>query len=556
MNLVIVETPAQAKILTDALGEGWRVEPCAGFVRDLPADQLGIDVDDDFRPTFTLLTGKGNRIRRLMKAIQESEAIYAATPPTRAGEAMAWHILALSPDAKDKSIYRVTLSALTPDAIHAAFANPRPLAIRQVEAFLTGRFIERLAGWSVSLHANKALGRKAALTYRSMVALRLLAARDAQITAHIPETHWCAVVTFEQDGTSFTAPVLNAKGASLALRNPEQATQLEALLQQGVFWVDKTGQALKEYPAPEALTLSALLEAAERDLALPPERVLALVDTLYEAGWIAHPNSAPLSQASEAAQTYIRHNYGTDYAVPDAVVSNGIAPTDVDRVPEDLPGDGAALYALIWKSFIAAHMSPAQERIMAARIFVGSAAGSAYPLEMRATAQRLYTDGWRRILPSLPKDEVLPLLRQGDELHPAHIVIEPVTSTPPDRYTAASLVRVLAEHGTDERSAVQALGTLCAAEAVIAVDSKLTLTESGVTLANYLTEVFGDLTSPDYATELNADLARITAGERERLEVLRAFWSRFGTALRPPAAPTSHTTGDHKPVVLRPAAEV
>lgn len=556
MNLVIVDTPAKAKILTDALGDGWRVEPCSGFVRDLPADTLGIDVDDDFRPTFTIVPGKGNRVRRLMKAIRESEAVYAATAPTRTGEAMAWHVLALSADAKDKPIYRVTLPALTSDAIRAAFAAPRPLDVRQVEAFLTARIIERLAGWSMSLHARKALGRQTALTYSSMVALRLLAEREQVIAAHAPETRWRASVTFETAGVAFPAPVFNAKGAPLTLRNSEQAKQLETLLDQGVYWVDGTGQALKTHPAPSEVTLPALIQAAERDLALPPERVLALVDTLYEAGWITHPNCAPLPETSETAQAYIRREYGTDYAVPDALVSSGIAPTDINRVPEDLPGDGMALYALIWKFFVAAHMPPAQERITGARILVGTASGTAYPLELRATATMLYADGWRRILPSTLKDTALPSLRQGDELHPAQINVDTVTGDPPERYTAASLIRALARFGTDEGAAVRALAALCAAEIMVAKDGHLTLTESGVTLAAYLTETFGNLTSPDYAAELNTELDRIASGERGRLDVLRAFWSCFGAALRPFSASPSHPAGEHKPVVLRPVEEV
>lgn len=556
MNLVIVDTAAKAKILTDALSDGWRVEPCSGFVRDLPADTLGIDVDNDFCPTFTIVPGKGNRVRRLMKAIRESEAVYAATAPTRAGEAMAWHVLALSADAKGKPIYRVQLSALTPDAIRAAFAAPRPLDVRQVEAFLTGRTLERLASWSMSLHARRALDRKLALTYSSTVALRLLAEREQVIAAHAPEARWRASVTFETAGVSFAAQVFNAKGAPLALRNTEQATQLETLLNQGVYWVDGTGQPLKTHPAPGALTLSALIEAAERDLALPPERALALVDTLYEAGWITHPNCAPLTETSEAAQVYIRREYGTDYAVTDALVSSGVAPTDINRVPEDLPGDGVALYALIWKSFVAAHLPPAQERIMGARILVGTASGSAYPLELRATATMLYADGWRRILPSALKDTALPSLSRGDELHPAQITVDTVTGGPPERYTAASLVRALARFDTEPGAAVQALAALCTAEIMVAKDGNLTLTETGVTLAAYLTETFGNLTSPDYAAELNTELDRIASGERERLDVLRAFWSRFGAALRPISASPSHPAAEHKPVVLRPAEEV
>ena len=215
-----------------------------------------------------------------------------------------------------------------------------------------------------------------------------------------------------------------------------------------------------------------------------------------------------------------------------------------------------ALYALIWKFFVAAHMPPAQERITGARILVGTASGNAYPLELRATATMLYADGWRRILPSAVKDAALPSLRQGDELHPAQITVDTVTGEPPDRYTAASLIRALARFGTEQGAAVRALAALCAAEIMVAKDGNLTLTESGVTLAAYLTETFGSLTSPDYAAELNAEMDRIASGERERLDVLRAFWSRFGAALRPTSASPSHPAGEHKPVVLRPAEEV
>lgn len=556
MKLVIVETSAQAKILTDALDDGWRVEPCNGFVRDLPPDKLGIDVDDNFRPTFAVLPGKGNLVRRLMKAIRESEAIYAATPPTLAGEAMAWHALALSPDAKDKLIYRVPLPALTPATIRAAFAAPRPLDIHLVEAEVTQRIINRVIGWSVSARVRKVVGVKMALTYNGMAALRLVAAHEAQIAAQPPETRWHASVTFERDGMSFTAQVLNAKGAPLALRNAEQAAQLETLLKQGMFWVDGTGQALKAHPAPNALPLSTLIELAERDLALPPKRVLALVETLYEAGWITDPDATPLSEASAAAQAYIRREFGMDYAVPDVVVSSGIAPTDISRVPEDLPSDGAALYALVWKYFIAAHMPPAQERIMAARILVGSTAGNSYPLELRATAKLLYADGWRRILPSAASDEVLPFLRQGDELHPAQIAVDTVTNEAPSGYTAVSLIRALTQLGTDEGAAAWGLDALRAAEVIVAADSSLVLTESGIALAAYLTETFGDLTSPHYAAGLNAEIAQIAAGELSRLDVLHAFWSRFGAALRPTPAPSSRTVGEHRPVVLRPAEEV
>jgi DNA topoisomerase-1 len=565
MKLVLTHTPAQAKTLTDVLGVGWRVEPCYGMVRDLPANELGVDVENDFRPTLTIAAGKSNLVRRLMKAIRESEAIYAATPLTLYGEAMAWHVLALSADAKDKPVYRVTLPMLTPDAIRAAFAAPRPLDVNRIEAHMTRRIIERLDNWSVNAQAHKALGFKTSLTYDNMFALRLIGERERTIAAFTPQTGRRPSVMFEQDGARFVASVVNAKGAPLTLRSEEQASQLRTLLTHGTFWVDKNGQVTKTQAAPTALTLRTLIETAEHDLLLTPEQVLSLVSTLYEAGWIpsvsfaiTHPDAELPAALSEAAGAYIRREYGTDYAAPDVVVTAGIAPADVNRVPEDLPGDGAALYALLWKHFIAAHMAPVQERITGARILVGATVGNPYPLELRATASRLYFDGWRRVLPTSNADEpMLPQFAQGSTLQLAEVVIETVNSKPLPRFTRVGLIGALSDTGLNIENAVTAVEELLTAE-YVSDDEALSLTERGSTVLAYLAETFAELTSPTYATQLNGAIASIASGERGRLDVLHAFWSRFGDVLRPVSAvnETATPAAAHKPIVLRPVEEV
>ena len=552
MKLVLVETPAQAKTLTDNLGEGWRVEACQGFVRALPADTLGIDVNDDFRPTFIVAPGKGNLVRRLMKAIRECEAVYVATPPNREGEALAWHVLALSPDAKDKLIYRVTLHALTPDAISAAFAAPSPLDMNAIEADLTERIVDRLVGWGANGAARKALGFKTALSYNAMVALRLLAQRDHEITAFIAETRWRAAVAFQIAGVPFTAHVLNAKGAPLALRNEEQATQLRTLLEYATFWVDKTRQVMKATPAPAALTLLTLIATAERELGLSPTRTLGLLATLYEAGWITHPDGHPLPALSEAARAHVRREYGTDYVASDTVITDGIAPADIYRMPEDLPGDGSALYGLIWRQFIAAHMTPLQERITAARILVGAAQGKPYPLELRAQAKHLYFDGWQQALNNPYIEEALPEWTEGAPLPQAQVNIDSVTTEPALRFTEGTLVSALATIGMSAVSAARAIDQLQAAGYITAEEDHLTLSQSGRVVADYLAASFADLTSSQSAAELNADIDHIATGERERLDVLRAFWSRFGGALSPDS---TQRVVEHKPIVLRPAEE-
>lgn len=555
MKLAIVETPAQAKSLTQVLGDGWHVEPCSGVVRDLPADRLGIDVDNDFRPAFVFVPGKGNRVRRLMKAIRESEAVYIATPPTLVGEAMAWNALALSPDTNDKPIYRVILPALTPDTIHAAFSAPHPLDMRLVEAEVTQRIINRLIGWNVSAASHKADAVKKTLTYHGMIALRLLAEREAELAAHTPATRRHVSIYFEHDGVTFIAQVLNAKGAPLALRNAEQAAQLETLLKHGTFWVDEAEQVIEPQSVPTPLTLCELIETTHRELGLTPERALSLLHTLYEAGWITYPGSRPSHHLSEAAAAFIRHRFGAEYLALDTPVTAEIAPADINREPEYLPGDGTALYALIWLKFIAAHMPPAQKRIMSARVLVGATKGKPYPLELRATAQMLYFDGWHRLVPSIDEDEVLPLLPEGTTLLPKAISMEAVINKPPAYFTEGLLVRVLMSLGISASSAAHVIEQLHTASCTTTEGDRLMLSEAGHATANYLVEAFDNLSSLTYAAEINAEIAGIAAGERSRLEVLHAFWSRFGATLRPAAPSSPRIVGEHKPVVLHPVEE-
>ncbi|MBK9751757.1 MAG: hypothetical protein IPO91_34020 [Chloroflexi bacterium] len=553
MKLVIVETPAQAKRLSETLGEGWHVESCSGMVRDLPADQLGIDLDNDFRPSFVVVPSKGNLVRRLMKALRNCEAVYAATPPTGEGEAMVWQVLALSPDVKDKLVYRVTLTALTPDAIRAAFAAPRPLDMRLIEAYAAERILARLVGWSINAAARQTLGFKTALTVNGMVALRLLADSESHIGAFTPETRWRASVSFVSDGMTFSANVLNTKGAPLALRTAEQVGQLESLLKGGQFWVDKTGQTLKTQPASAPLTLRVLIETAARDLNLMPQDTLGLVATLYDAGWITSPDTAVLPALHEAAQAYIRREFGTEYLAAEPNITAGIAPADVSRLPEALPGDGAAVYALIWKHFIAAHMPPAQDKLMGARILVGATKDKPYPLELRATAALLYFDGWKRVLPSDRQDAVLPILPEGAALQPASITVEAVTTEPPTLFSEGELMGTLVDSGVSVAAAVVALAGLRGAGYVDG-EGSLSLTETGRTVTEYLAEHFGELTAPAFAREWAADLEGIASGERQRADVLRAFWQRFGGTLLP--APAVRAAAEHKPIVLRPAEEV
>ena len=149
MKLIIVESPSKVARIKSYLGEGWQVEATRGHVRDLPETELGVDVEGGFRPQYAVLPGKGNLVKRLVKAIREADEVYLATDPDREGEAIAWHLLQLAGDLKDKPVYRAAFNAITKAAIKAALDNPRVLNLPLVEAQGARRIVDRLVGYLV-----------------------------------------------------------------------------------------------------------------------------------------------------------------------------------------------------------------------------------------------------------------------------------------------------------------------------------------------------------------------------------------------------------------------
>src|SRR5690606_1757972 len=190
MKLVIVESPAKAKKIAGFLGNGWKVEACRGHVRDLPETELGVTVDENFRPQYEVLPGKGNLVKRLVKAIREADEVYLATDPDREGEAIAWHLLQLAGNLKGKSVYRAVFNAITESAVKAALAQPRPLDEALVEAQSARRIVDRLVGYLVSPVACKALDGRLSAGRVQSVALRLVVEREREIDGFTSETYW------------------------------------------------------------------------------------------------------------------------------------------------------------------------------------------------------------------------------------------------------------------------------------------------------------------------------------------------------------------------------
>lgn len=579
-KLIIVASAAKAKKIAGFLGSGWRIEACLGHVRDLPEAELGVEVAADFRPTYAVLPGKGNVVKKLLKAIKDAEAVYVATDPDREGEAIAWHLLKLANIPKDKPVYRALFHAITKDAVREAIAHPRALDVNLVEAQQARRIVDRLVGYLASPLAAKALDGKFSAGRVQSVCLRLVVELEREIDGFTPETHWTLALKLTVDGTKFTAKLHRVKGADSPFKTREPLDKLAALIQTAQMWVGKAGRTVKARQSLPPFTTSSLQQAASKGLGLSPDRTMALAQTLYDQGWITYMRTDGVSVAPEAqiaARDYIAREHGTDYLPPDPPTyaiktanaqeaHEAIRPTDVNRLPQDVDGDGAALYALIWKRFIASQMSPALYTFTGAVIYAGKAQGQPFPMEFRAQGRSLLFDGFLKVYEE-PADEgeennetgILPPLKDNQ---PVQLVAPQVTdhqTRAPSRYTEAALVQALEQHGIGRPSTYASMVSVIKSKGYVAVKQKrLVPTENGIVLCDFLTAHFADVLAVDYTARLEESLDRVAAGNMTRLEVLRTFWDGFNPQL---GKATEYALAQLKarhtprPLTLRPAEE-
>ncbi|HMN11902.1 MAG TPA: type I DNA topoisomerase [Bellilinea sp.] len=578
-KLMILESAAKAKKIAAFLGDGWRVEATRGHVRDLPQDRLGVDVKADFRPLYDVLPRQVNTVRRLLKAIREAEAVYIATDPDREGEAIAWHVLQLAGLPPDKPVYRVTFTAITEDAVKAALASPRPLDVNLVEAQQTRRIVDRLVGYLVSPVACQALdGRYSAGRVQS-ACLRLMVERERRIAAFTPETYWTLDALLASDSGEFPARLHTVKGQAVERLSREQVDALTGGLQNVTFWIGSVKQSeQRRNPAPP-FTTSTLQQAASQALGLSPERTMQIAQRLYEAGQITYHRTDGVDVAPEAqraALQFIARTFGGDY-VPNQPHSyqaktkhaqeahEAIRPTDVTRVPDEIEGDGATLYTLIWQRFVASQMAPARYAVQVAEILAGKTHSQPYPLSFRAKGRTLTFDGFLKVYQEPPDpdtevepDHSLPFLQEGTALQwVAWQPAERQTKTPP-RFTEASLVRELERLGIGRPSTYASMvQTLKQRDYAKLQKKRLVPTNTGTLLCDFLVEHFPDLFAVPYTAHLEEALDAVARGEATRLNVLKAFWTDFtpqlGAAGRAAQQqtkarhPTSQPTGESCP---------
>jgi DNA topoisomerase I len=556
-NLVIVESPAKARTIERYLGADYRVLASYGHVRDLPENpgkgKFGVDVDHDFEPEYVISDDRRKQVSDIEKAAKTSDQVYLATDLDREGEAIAWHVAEAAHVSATK-LLRVTFNEITESAIKEAFAHPRQIDMDLVDAQQTRRIVDRLVGYTLSpLLSRKVRGGLSAGRVQS-VAVRLVVEREREITAFTAREYWTIeALLATAAGERFTADVIRFDGAPLDVGDEATAERHKAALEALHPAVTKIGtRTQKRSPAPP-FTTSTLQQEASRKLGFSPKRTMSVAQRLYEGietgegqvGLITYMRTDSTAIAGVAmgeAREVIGERYGQPYTMAKGRVyktkSKGaqeahesIRPTSFRRDPDSVAGsikpDELRLYRLIWQRALASQMAPKELETTTIEL-------SDDVYELRASATKVLFDGFARVYTEGRDDDAvdddeetgrLPSLADGDRT-----AVEAVTPTqhftePPPRFTEATLIKALEEHGIGRPSTYAAtISTITDRGYVRVEDRRLHPEPVAEIVTDLLVEHFGDYVDVAFTARMEEELDEVARGEREWVPLLRAFY--------------------------------
>lgn len=588
-KLVIVESPAKARTISGYLGADFQVEASVGHIRDLPQpsalpDKLkqsgykkfAVDVDDNFKPYYVVNPDKKKTVAGLRKDLAQAEELYLATDEDREGEAIAWHLLeVLKPKVPVK---RMVFHEITREAIDRALENTRDIDTDLVEAQETRRILDRLYGYEVSPILWRKVARHLSAGRVQSVATRLVVQRERERIAFIPANYFDLNATFSADGTDFTARALEMDGVRFAVgRDFDDRGQLkrQATVMDEKLW-EKLVAALEDQPRCQVtsveskpytrrpappFTTSTLQQEAGRKLRMSSRQTMAFAQYLYENGYITYmrtDSTALSSQAISAARRQATGLYGAD-AVPEkprfyAKKAKGaqeaheaIRPAgDNFRTPDQVRGaltdQQAALYELIWKRTLASQMNDARGTTDTVRVSAQiKTEGEAHELVFTASGTVITFRGFlaayeegkdKSRYASTDSSTALPKLSEGQAVAFSEVDREKAAhvTSPPPRYTEASLVKTLEEKGVGRPSTyASTIGVIIERGYVHRAGQALVPSWQAFSVVRLLEENLASLVDYDFTATMEGDLDQIAAGERDGKELLAHFYFGGGT---------------------------
>jgi len=566
-NLVIVESPAKAKTIERFLGKEFQVESSFGHIADLPSKELGVDVENDFKPKYTVDKEKKALVKKLKDLAQKAETIWLASDEDREGEAISWH-LAEELGLDKKKTKRIVFNSITKSAIQNAIENPRDINYNLVNAQQARRVLDRLVGYELSPVLWKKIKPGLSAGRVQSVAVRLIVEREREIEAFTPEASFRIKAEFKTDGGSTFGAKLNT-----TFPTKEAAEQfLKENIGADFSVSDLAKKPAKKSPAAP-FTTSTLQQEASRKLYFSVSRTMQVAQRLYEAGLITYMRTDSVNLSNEAlaaAKEAILENYGQKYSQTRNFTGKtkgaqeaheAIRPTDMKLQSPQLERDQAKLYELIWKRTLASQMSDAQLERTNVKI-----KASTHSEEFSANGEVVKFDGFLKVYlegtddeDSEEQDGMLPAMKVGEPLQNVFISATERFTRPPYRYSEASLVKKLEElgigrpstyaptistiqnrgyvekgtvEGTERKYAElvlesEKIKTSTLTEMVGSEKGKIVPTDIGMIVNDFLVTHFTQILDYNFTAQVEEDFDEIASGKEDWQEMMKNFYNDF-----------------------------
>ncbi len=549
-NLIIVESPTKAKTITKFLGKDYKVESSFGHVRDLPKSEMGIDIDNNFQPTYIIPEKAKKAVTKLKALAAKAETVILASDEDREGEAIAWHLTEALKLKKDQ-IKRIVFHEITKDAILKALENPRQIDIKLVDAQQTRRMLDRLVGYELSPFLWKKVARGLSAGRVQSVAMRLVVEREREIKAFKADEYWGLEGEFikPNDKLKFKArlnKIDNKVIGKLDIKNKEQADKILADLKDTDYTVADVVKKQNKKNPPKPFTTSTLQQASNRMLGFSAKQTMMLAQKLYELGFITYMRTDSLNLSTKflnEAKDYLNKKLGKEYALAKPRIfkakaknaqeaHEAIRPTEANREPDSLTEKLDArqyrLYKLIWQRSLASQMS---EAIVDATVVDIDAVKTNY--QFRANGQILKFDGYLKIYPEKSQEEKLPDISKNEKLDLKKLDSEQHFTKPPARYSDAGLVKNLERYEIGRPSTyAPTIATIETRNYVVRDDNKkLMPTDIAFVVNDLLVKHFSEIVDYKFTAEVEDNLDKIAHGKAEWESVISNFYGPFHSNL-------------------------
>jgi DNA topoisomerase-1 len=541
MDLLIVESPTKSNTIRKFLGPKYKVLSSYGHVRDLPEDEFGVDIKNNFKPKYIIIPKAKKVVQLLKKEAKKADLVILSTDPDREGEAIAYHLAHILNLNGKKPYQRIVFHEITKQAIEEALKNPRKIDLRLVEAQQARRILDRIVGYKLSPLLWRKVAKGLSAGRVQSVALRLVVEREREIQKFVPKEYWTIEAILKKTQNEFKALLVKKDGKKLdqfAIKNEKEAKKIIEDLKDAKFEVLKIERKKVKRNPPEPFTTSTMQQTSWQKFSWPAEKTMKFAQQLYEMGLVTYhrTDSLNLSElALKMAENFILKNFGKNYyqkriyktkSKVAQEAHEAIRPTDVEKTPEILTQKLSEyqlkLYELIWRRFLACQMAQAIFDKTEVEILAKN-------YGFLATGQILKFDGFLKIYPIKFEEEELPELGEGEILEVLKILPLQHFTQPPPRYTEATLIKELEKYGIGRPSTYAPILATIQERNYVKKDEKKRFypTVVGVAVNDLLVNHFPEIVDIQFTAKMEEDLDEIANGKKEWVETLKEFYQPF-----------------------------